>query len=326
MIRLKTVHASLIMLLFLSGCGIDRGGIDIMDPPVDPVDPVRPLVLAGVLEKHESLPDLYYVGDGVARTLIDVGRDVVIRINGEIAMPDDLQEGMYVRTYRAQANPTFMDIDFNVAGGEPTENPVSMRPSVFGVDVLTTDSELETMIAELTDNPSSDIAISGYTTTNQDIDATAVLAYPAGNSPLITGIARDVDTVNFRFNLGGQTIDYSQAGVIDTESGSVEELSRLRVVLDSSILPNELSAMSITQVHTLGPQRFLDTDVNLVNYVSEVIDPDQFRIGDIVFWTSDQTVFDNVVNNRVTTESLVSMYGLIDTDDRVFVWRLEQLN
>lgn len=201
--------------LFLSGCGGGGGGP--ATPPAPPPVAKTDVVALGPLQSSTpfTLNEVSYSTAGAS-----------VEINGAPGSIADLKSGHMITLTGESAGgaATALEIEYhaNVVG------PVEAVDSGIGIAIvmgqrirITPQTHLD---AAFTDSSvGANAEVSGHIDALGDIVATRVELVADGGLRLVRGAAGYVDATNFLLRIGGLTVDYSTAQVIDVPDSLITE-------------------------------------------------------------------------------------------------------
>lgn len=257
--------AALVLLLVLSGCGIDRGGAPEPDGIVGPSSPPpspTPFVVSGPIESITT------TGISIGGTSINV-QAASIRIDGAAANAAQLAAGEYAvvrgtssssQSFAAQT----ITVDAQVIGLVTAFDAGSNTLSVVGQQVKIDDNTL--VDQSLLPLDFADVAgigrlrIGAVRRGHGELMATYVGPTAAATDQL-TGFVAMPDVAATRFNVGGQPVSYAAAQLIDLPGGMPVANQRLlttgaltafefaaQTLVAAPLIPDDVEAGSIIRV------------------------------------------------------------------------------
>jgi hypothetical protein len=207
----------MIMMLLLTGCGIDQGGY--MSPGTTGANETPQTVLvSGPIEGFGSVH--------VTGLALDTSR-AQIRIDGRAASQADLKMGQVIRAValvdKGSAAALSIDYQDNLLGPVASVDVAAGELTVLGQlvrDDATTRFD-GAQLGALSDLKVGDrVAVSGIAAPNQVLAATYVRRAAATEPLTIAGVVTAVGSTAPTFQIGALTVDYSQTMLLDVPSGS----------------------------------------------------------------------------------------------------------
>ena len=175
--------------------------------------------------------------------------------------------------------------------------------------------------------PGDILEVSGFRNQDDAIEATFVEGKRANEVDEfeVLGPIRDVDTTNDRFRIGGLTIDYSTARLDDvTEAQLVDGLVVEAEDDTAAYAPGDFTLVA-TKIEPKSPLRDADdnAEIEIEGIVSELIDANTFRIGDVVVHFTDATQFEFGTAAQLAVGTKVKANGVLDANDVVQATRIK---
>lgn len=204
------LSAVLAAAVALGSCGIDQGGMQAPPPPTT-------MVVSGPITGFGSI-----LVNGL--TLDTQGADV--RVDGNPGSVADLREGQIIRAVAVRegtgTRALVVEYEENVVGPVATIDAPNGTLSVLGQPIATDASTRFDGIgpAGLADlAPGDAVAVSGFQMPSGSILATYIARVGASVPYQVTAAITDLDAPALTLELGGLTVDYSQAAVLQVSNG-----------------------------------------------------------------------------------------------------------
>jgi hypothetical protein len=208
------------------GCGSGGGGGDtpVIDPPSPP--PVGGIGRTGLVQGTIST-----FGSVVVNGVRYDTSSAVFTVNGLSGSQDDLRVGQVI-TLEGTIDDNGLDgtadtvnFDDNVKGPIQSIDLALSQIVVLGQTVLI-DSETsfdDSISPASIEGLSIDdiVEVSGFVDADRRITATRIELKPAGTEFEVLGVVSNLDTNNFRFNINGLVVDYSDAMLENFPSGEI---------------------------------------------------------------------------------------------------------
>jgi hypothetical protein len=245
-------------MALLAGCGIDQGGYD--GPSARSTGP-ETVIVSGPIDAFGSVH--------VNGLVLDTSRTQV-RIDGSAASEADLRLGQMVRAVAQVDGSTVsalsIDYEENVVGPVASVDAGASAFTVLGQRVQVTATTLfdGAQLAGIRDLVVGErVAVSGITLSGNTILATYV-ARVAPDEPFeITTVVTAVEPAALTFELGGLTIDYSRAAVVELPGG--QPSANTVVEVTGSVLDNGVLVADYVRALALLPGTFTAAATALTN-------------------------------------------------------------
>ncbi len=302
-------------VLWLSACGIDRGGID---QPLEPLTVAVGGVVAGKIDRIDLATNTLTINDQG----LDVSATGIV-INGIAANVGDLAVGMYASTVARPGTqlltPTEVRVDFNAAGGAVDFDPAVTVFDLFGQTVSTNNLQANLAGPQLPAPGVQTVLVSGYVTSMDIIDATLIASYDANSPFIVTGFTRNVDAVIATFEIGAQDYNYSEAVNISTSDGMVDEFTRVRVQLAPGSANGALNVLTIEDAPLIDAGVATNATINLSGYITSIADASNFSVSFINAMVDDTTTYTNLIPAGLTVDRLINIEGTLLQDRTVLI-------
>jgi hypothetical protein len=255
----------------------------------------------------------------------------VISIDGQAAAEADLELGFVVaidaEIDAIGANALSVDFESNVIGPVSDIDLNASTLTVLGQTVLVDTATYfdDTLAAdglaglEIDDS----VRVSGFVDIDDRIVATRVDRLAGAARFELLGFAREVDTVNKRFRIGAQLIDYASAGIIDgfpagepasgdlvrvegRQLGAADELIADEVVLKAS--PLDLDE---------------DEEIEVQGFITSFVSAADFRVSGIPVTTDGNTQFEDGTAGDLGPNVRVEVEGRVLDDGRLLAVEIE---
>jgi len=338
--RILRLGAALIASVLLGGCGIDQGGVQAPSGPSSTATQGTVLV-SGPITGFGSIfvNDLRLETDGAQ-----------IVIDGQFATDSDLDIGRVIRAVAVEDRGRLVALSIeheeNVVGPVELLDANAGTLSVLGQPiVIDAGTQLGATLTGIADIQIDDaIVVSGLPLPTGEIQATFVARAGATQEFQVTGSIASLDAASLTFEIGGLTIDYSQALLLQLATGMPQLDTVVEVrgtdLVASALVATEVrarpflpglftaTATSLTDFETLLTSSATSAsvvDVNFVGYVTASNLPSSISLVDLDVRIDSGTVIDGgllsdlIVDRKVQVEGSITSFGQIRADRvRVF--------
>ncbi|MDH3418474.1 MAG: DUF5666 domain-containing protein [Gammaproteobacteria bacterium] len=333
--RILRLGAALIAGALLGGCGIDQGGAQFPSGPSS-TGTQGTVLVSGPITGFGSIfvNDLRLETDGAQ-----------IVIDGQFATESDLDIGRVIRAVvvedRGRLGALSIEHEENVVGPVELLDANAGTLSVLGQPVvIDAETRLGATLTGIADIQIDDvIVVSGLPLPSGEIQATFVARAGATQEFQVTGSIASLDAASLTFEIGGLTVDYSQALLLQLATG----MPQLDTVVEVRGTDLDASALVATEVRARPflPGLFTATatsltdfemlltssattssvlDVNFVGYVTASNLPSSISVVDVDVRIDTATVIDGgtvnelVIGRRVQIEGSITSFGQVRAD------------
>lgn len=299
------------LLLISGGCG--SGGNDsTLIPPVagisgngiavGPVTTFGSIVVNGV---HYDTSSTTFTIDGNAATEADLKVGQIVIVQGSI--DSDLANG----------TADTVTTDDNVTGPIESIDLALSQLVVLGQLVLVTaDTSFDDNIspASLEGLAVDDIVeVSGFFTSDGDIEATRIELKPLGTQFEVHGIVVNLDAANFVFSIRGLQVDYSAATLDDFPGGQISEGDFVEAKGAGLGAAGELVADSV-ELENVGINGADGDHVEVEGLITRFVSETDFDVSSIPVTTNSATVFEGGVAADLGLNIKVEVEGELDAN------------
>ena len=333
--RILRLGAALIAGALLGGCGIDQGGVQTPSGPSGTATQGTVLVSGPITGFGSVLVNDLRLETDAAQIVID----------GQFATESDLEIGRVVRAVAVEDGGRLRALSIeheeNVVGPVELLDANAGTLSVLGQPVvIDAETRLGAALTGIADIQIDDaIVVSGLPLPTGAIQATFIARAGATQEFQVTGSIASLDAASLTFEIGGLTIDYSQALLLQLATGmpqldTVVEVRGTGLVASAFVatevrarpfLPGlfTATATSLTDLEmslTSSATSASVVDVNFVGYVTASNLPSSISLVDVDVRIDTATVIDGgavnelVIGRRVQIEGSITSFGQVRAD------------